>query len=200
MVIHTVSDLNIYLFNLINGIAVKNRILDITMIFIANYLIFIIPIFLIYLWFKKVKKDENKKEALFILASVLISLAVARGISFIYFHPRPFMIGLGKNLILHAPDSSFPSDHTTAMLAVVFSLIFLKEFKNGVIFLVLSLLVSLARIFCGVHFPFDIIGSIFVSLIGVSIIFATRGKLTFFFAKIIRLYNKCVSIFEKKAA
>jgi len=199
MAIPTVSDLNISLFNLIDGIAGKNRILDITMIFIADYLIFIIPIFLIYLWFKKAKKDENKKEALFIFASVLISLAVAWGISFIYFHPRPFMIDLGKKLIQHAPDSSFPSDHTTVMLAAVWSLIFLKEFKNGVIFLVLSLLVALARIFCGVHFPFDIIGSIFVSFIGVSIIFATRGKLTFFFAKIIRVYSRLVSILEKSA-
>lgn len=196
--VKTISNLNICLFSLINDVAGKNFILDRAMIFIASYFIFIIPIFLIYLWFKKTKRDENKKEALFTFTSVLISLGIAWGISLIYFHPRPFMIGLGKKLIQHTPDSSFPSDHATGMFAVAFSLIFLKKYKSGVIFFILSALVGIARVFCGVHFPLDIVGSFFVSLIGVSIIFMAKGKLSFLFSKMIKLYNRYVFIFERK--
>ena len=167
------NKINIVLFSFINNIAGKNQILDSIMIFVANYFIFVIPVFLIYLWFKKSKK----KEALFILVSILISLAIAWGITLVYFHPRPFMIGLGKKLIQHAPETSFPSDHTTGMFAVTFSLVFLKEYKKGAIFLILSLLVGFARIFCGIHFPFDIIGSFFVALVGAGTVFIVREKL-----------------------
>jgi undecaprenyl-diphosphatase len=172
-----ISDLNVYLFGLINGTAGKDPVLDGAMIFIAGYLVFVIPVFLIYLWFKGSKTDENKKEALFVLVSVLTSLAIAWGTTLIYFHPRPFMIGLGTELVPHAPETSFPSDHATAMFSVAFSLIFLKEYKKGVVFFILSLLVGLARIFCGIHFPFDIIGSVFVSLAGAGIVFTAREKL-----------------------
>mgnify|MGYP000008668463 CR=1 FL=1 len=198
MIFKTISNLNIYLFSVINNVAGKNPILDTAMIFIASYFIFVIPIFLIYLWFKKTKRDENKKEALFIFASVLISLAIAWGISLIYFHPRPFMIGLGKKLIQHAPDSSFPSDHATSMFAPAFSLIFLKKYKDGVIFFILSALVGIARVFCGIHFPVDIVGSFFVSLIGAGIIFIVKEKLNFLFSKMIKLYNRYVFISERK--
>jgi len=190
MVLKVVPDLNIHLFNLINNLAGKNLVLDKTMIFIASYLIFIIPVFLIYLWFKKSKKDENKKKALFILFSVLISLAIAWVINSIYFHPRPFMIGLGKELIQHAPETSFPSGHATAMFAVTFPLFFLKEYKKGIVFFILSLSVGIARIFCGIHFPFDIIGSFFVSLAGTIIIFILMRKFNFLFSRIIELYYR----------
>jgi len=189
MILKTVSDVNIYFFDLINNFAGKNSVLDGIMIFIANYFIFIIPIFLIYLWFKKSKNDENKIKALFILFSVLISLIITWGITLTYFHPRPFMIGLGKELIQHAPETSFPSGHGTAMFAITFSLIFLKDYKKGIIFFILSLSVGVARIFCGIHFPFDIIGSIFVSLAGTSIIFMLMKKFDFLFSKMIELYN-----------
>ncbi len=161
---------NIYLFNLINHFAGENVILDKIMVFIASYFVFTIPLFLIYLWFKK----ENKKDVLFIFSSVLASLAIAQLITLIYFHPRPFMLGLGKKLIPHGSETSFPSDHATVMFAVAFSLIFLKKNKEGMIFLIFSLLVGLARVFCGVHFPFDIIGSFFVALIGTVIIFMLK--------------------------
>jgi len=62
MAVKTISNLNIHLFNLINNVAGKNPILDGVMIFIASYFIFIIPIFLIYLWFKKQKVESKNSE------------------------------------------------------------------------------------------------------------------------------------------
>ena len=45
MIFKTISNLNIYLFSVINNVSGKNPILDTAMIFIASYFIFIIPIY-----------------------------------------------------------------------------------------------------------------------------------------------------------
>jgi len=172
------SDVNIYFFNFINGAAGKSPWLDGAMIFVANCFIFIIPLFFVYLWFAK--KGRGRKEALFIFISGLLSLLISWGISLIYFHPRPFVMDLGVKLIQYIADSSFPSDHATAMFAVAFSLLFLKRYWSGTIFLILALLVGGARVFCGVHFPFDVGGSILVSFIAVSIVFMLERKFKFF--------------------
>jgi undecaprenyl-diphosphatase len=63
-------------------------------------------------------------------------------------------------LIVESNFTSFPSGHSTFAFALAFS-IFLYDKKYGSIFLIMAFLVSLGRIFTGVHFPFDIfIGAI----------------------------------------
>ena len=182
--------MNIYLFNLINHLAGRNVFLDRIMIFLACYLIWIIPLFLFYLWFKKSSDQENKKLSLFILTSVVISLIFSWGISLVYFHPRPFVMNLGTQLIPHYPDSSFPSGHATAAFAVAFILLFLKKHKGSAWFFVLAFLISLARVFCGVHFPFDIIGSFFVAAIGAGIVYGFRRRENTFFEHFLKRFSR----------
>ena len=86
-------------------------------------------------------------------------------ISSLWFHPRPFMLGLGQNLLAHTPESSFPSDHATVMFTLAFALMLASLRKLGVLILLLGVLVGWARIYLGVHFPFDIAGSLLISLI-----------------------------------
>ncbi len=176
------------LFIIINKFAGRSSLLDRSMIFVASYLIFIIPLFLVFLWFKRSKDNENKRTALFIFISVVFSVIIGWGISLFYFHPRPFMIGMGKELIRHSSETSFPSDHATAMFALSFSLLFLKKYLKGVIFFMFSFLVGFARVFCGIHFPFDIVGSFFVAFVGTGIIFISREKLDILFERIIEIY------------
>jgi len=166
--------MNIYWFNLINNLAGENFILDKIMIFLARYLIFIIPLCLLYLWFKKASRREDKQLVIVILFSLIISLILSWGISVFYFHPRPFAISLGKQIISYFPDSSFPSDHATAAFAVAFILFFLKKYKNSSFFFVIALLIGWARVFCGVHFPLDIIGGFFVAAIGAGITYRLK--------------------------
>ena len=196
--VQVVSNMNIKLFTLINNFAGRNLVLDKTMISMSKYLVYVIPIFLLFLWFKKSKKDKDKKDSLAIFTSVLISLFIGWIIGLFYFHPRPFMIGLGKELISHGADSSFPSDHATVMFAIAFALIFLKRYWSSSFFFILSILVSFARIFCGVHFPLDIIGSIIVSLTGTAITFALSKKLDLLFSKVISLYYRIIFVKKNK--
>ncbi len=93
-----------------------------------------------------------------LIINVLIGLA--------YFHPRPFMEGLGHQYLAHAPDGSFPSDHATFLWSLGFALIVLGRLRAWAVLLVAAGLgVAWARVYLGVHFPFDMLGSLIVALI-----------------------------------
>ncbi len=189
-------NMNIYLFKLINNIAGRNAFLDKTMIFAAKYLIYIVPIYLLYLWFFA-KGDKGKKASLYMFLAVIVSLFIGWVITLFYYHPRPFMMGLGKELFSHSKETSFPSDHATVMFAISFTLLSLKDVKNGVIFFILAALVGFARIFCGVHFPFDILGALVVAFCGTALTFLFKKQLDFLFSKTIQIYNKILlSLFK----
>lgn len=192
-----VLNINIHLFELINSMAGRNAVLDKTMIFTAKYLIYVVPIYLLYLWFMP-KGDKNKKVSLYIFLVVMVSLFIGWIITLFYYHPRPFMIGLGKELLFHSKETSFPSDHATVMFAVSFALFFLKNIKNGIVFFILATILGFARVFCGVHFPFDILGALIVALCGTVLIFLFKKQLDFLFFKIIQIYDKILLALLKK--
>jgi len=169
------AQLNVKIFYAINHFAGENLIFDKFMVIIAKYLPFVFILFLLFLWLKK------KKERDFILYSgysAVIGIFINFLISRFYFHPRPFMENNGKVLINHSPDASFPSDHTTFMVSIAFVLLYFKETrKMGILFSFLALAGGIARVYCGVHYPFDILGSILVAGVSSYIIFLSRKKL-----------------------
>jgi len=182
----TLESWNIHAFNAINSLAGKNPYLDAFMIFSAQYLVFIVPIIILYLWFSK-KGDKNF--SLFLFISVIIAAIVSMSISAVYYHPRPFAMGLGTTLIYHPPDSSFPSDHTTVMFAFSLPFLFFKRYKSGTVFVILAALVGYARVFCGVHFPLDIIGGFVVALAVTIILYALRRPVFKCTSKIVNWWN-----------
>ncbi len=182
----TLESLNIHLFQLINSPAGKNPYLDAFMIFSAQYLVYIIPIIILYLWFAK-KGDKNF--SLYLFLSVFFTLIVSMGISAVYYHPRPFVEGLGTQLIEHAPDSSFPSDHTAAMFSLALPYLFFKKYKSGSALIILATLVGYARVFCGIHFPFDIIGGFGVALLIVILLYIFRKPVFSYTSKIVAVYE-----------
>lgn len=157
------DSLNSDLFLAINQLAGENAILDASAIFIAEAMPFILIGVMVSLWFFA---DLNKKRISFFAGySVLLALLLSYLIGVFYFHPRPFVLNLGSQLVEHAADTSFPSDHTTFIFAIASSYLFSREtLKLGVLLVLLSFLAGLARVFVGVHFPFDIIGA---GLVGV---------------------------------
>ena len=115
-------------------------------------------------------------------------------IALIYFYPRPFAQGMGQTLIKHINDASFPSDHTTFMLSVaVLFFYFSKTRKTGIFLIILGLLGGLARVFCGIHFPLDILGSLIVSLVIARIVYILRNNLDPINNFILRIYSNVFS-------
>ncbi|OWT80246.1 MULTISPECIES: phosphatase PAP2 family protein [unclassified Achromobacter] len=75
------------------------------------------------------------------------------------FHARPFAAGFGPALVYHAANNSMPSSHATFAwtLAVIF--LWKREWRYAGIVALLGLVVAWARIFVGIHWPLDMVGS-----------------------------------------
>ena len=182
------SQLNVEIFNVINHLAGNNIFLDKLGVFTAKYPPIIFILFLIYLWFSK-----NKKFALYSGYSAILGLCLNFAITKLYFHPRPFMDKIGTLLIKHKPETSFPSDHTTFMLSIAFMLLYFKKTRKiGIVLSMLGILGGIARIFCGLHYPFDILGSSLVALVSSFIIFIFKDKLRRFNNLVINLYSRII--------
>ncbi len=170
-----IADPNLTLFHIINGMAGRNPLLDSTMIFAAKYIIYIFGAYLAYTWFVR---NRYRQEILFSGYSALLGLGINILITLFYFHPRPFMIPTGTLLIAHAFESSFPSDHATIMFSISLMLLTFKDLRHtGAIFLMLSCVSGLARVYSGLHFPMDIAGSLLAASVSIGILLALKNYL-----------------------
>ena len=148
----------------------KSTFLDNIVLFLGVYLIYALPIVLLLLWFF-VKKQQ--RALAFATAGMILSWFVITKeiVPNIWFRARPDLALIGaKELFFHRPDYSFPSDHATALFALTFGLYFFGYKKAANWFLVFSIIICLARVTLGIHFPLDILGGIVSALIGASIV------------------------------
>jgi undecaprenyl-diphosphatase len=153
--------INEQLFFAINNLSLLNiGILNAFCIFVALYSPYLYAISLVVVYLL-----NHKKQALNAFYIALVGLFINYTIGLFYYHPRPFVEGLGNLLIHHAKDSSFPSDHATLAFAISFGFWYSKEKLLSTSSLVFALITGFARVFVGVHFPFDILGSFFVAIV-----------------------------------
>lgn len=69
------------------------------------------------------------------------------------------------NLIGKQSDFSFPSGHTAASFAVATVFLFMMPKKFSIPALILALLISLSRLYVGVHYPTDVLGGMLIGVI-----------------------------------
>lgn len=94
----------------------------------------------------------------FLLCNILLKNLVAR--------TRPYeVIPELTTLIPHPTDYSFPSGHTTASFACALVLFGMLPKKYGVPILCLAVLISLSRLYVGVHYPSDVLGGLLVAVV-----------------------------------
>ena len=129
------------------------------------YAIWIVPVMLVAGW---LRGDERSREwAVEATASGLVALVIGQLIGLVWQHPRPFMLGLGRTLVPHVADSSFPSDHLSLLWAVSFSFLVSPKLRStGIALALIGLPMAWARIYVGLHFPLDIAGSAIVAAMG----------------------------------
>ena len=89
--------------------------------------------------------------------SALLALGIAHLFADLWARPRPYLTHPGAHLFI-APsnDTSFPSDHATAAFAIAVALL-LRHRKAGVLAFAMAVLVSLARVVVGTHYPGDVL-------------------------------------------
>ena len=186
------SSLNYRVFDYINHLAGISPVVDKVGIVLASYMPLVFILWVAYLWFSGGKEKRNI--ALFLVYAAVLGLLVNYAITKVYFHPRPFMLHMGRLLIPHSPETSFPSDHATFMLSIaVTALCFRKTRTAGVALVVLGIVGGLARVFCGLHFPLDIAGSFGVALLSSIFICLVKDWLSRLNGNLLDAYDSALS-------
>ncbi|MDD0802765.1 MULTISPECIES: phosphatase PAP2 family protein [Acinetobacter] len=172
----TLSELNLSLFSWINASPEASNTSIHFAIFIANDLLYCM--ILLFAWFWLRGNYDTKKQILKAFIFTSIAILISQCISHVYYHPRPFVMEVGRTLIYHAPNGSFPSDHMLIFSSIAFSYLFSAQRKLGVFILIMAWLVAWSRVYLGVHFPLDMLGA-----------FQLAFALNFFGLKLWNLYK-----------
>ena len=140
--------------------------LDWLTFFFAEYIQYFLAVLLAGLWFfgKNERRLKNRLAVLAGFASVFLSRIVFVGLFRIfYFRPRPFVALDFQPLFNHANESSFPSGHAAIFFALATGVYFYNK-KLGLFFFSAAILIGLARITGGVHWPSDIVAGAIVGI------------------------------------
>ncbi|KFN01349.1 undecaprenyl-diphosphatase [Bacillus clarus] len=171
--------MNYTVFQWFNNFAGSSDILDKLMITITNSAPYVAILFMFILWFNNGKKEaaiRKQYTVLYTTLSVSISLLINVLIHAVYYHPRPFVTHDVHQLVPHAADSSFVSDHSVLVFSIAFTFLLRGE-KLKYIALVWAILVGISRMYVGVHYPADIIGAAFLTFVTSSLVIQSTRKL-----------------------
>lgn len=165
--------LDLYLFQFIYSLAHQWWLIDIIGVFFAKYLGYFLILIAIFLILRE-KKFQQKVYAFSLIAlSVILSRGIiAEALKFFIVRQRPFSVLEITPLIKYdAYDKfmSFPSGHAAFFFALALAVFFLNK-KLGQQFMIAALLISLARIFVGIHWPSDILVGALIGLISALIV------------------------------
>jgi undecaprenyl-diphosphatase len=149
-------DIDIYLFNKINGLAGKSICLDSTAIFFARYFEYVLIIVLLLFLVKEFKKYWPMVVQAF-SAAILSRFVITNIIRWLLPRPRPFVALHLNSLFYQNPaEPSFPSGHAAFYFAIA-TVVYLYNKRVGISFLIAAFLISIARVFSGIHWPSDIL-------------------------------------------
>ncbi len=179
------------LFNVINGLATREPLVDALMRLLVND--YLIPTALclltVALWFAGGTREErrrNQRAVISIIVAILLANLLVKLCNLIYFRPRPFSVQQVNLLFYRPSDSSLPSN--AAAVAFTFAAVAWQRYRRlGLIMGLLAGLFALARIYCGVHYPLDVVAGGFVGAISGYVVVKAQRFLEPLMAAIIRV-------------
>ncbi|MDL9997564.1 phosphatase PAP2 family protein [Variovorax sp. J22P240] len=93
--------------------------------------------------------------------TALIAHALADAINL----PRPFALGLSPPHIVHGARGSLPSAHASVMFTVALIFCMRSSLRGaGLAMLAIAVFTGWARVYVGVHFPFDIVAGLILAV------------------------------------
>lgn len=169
-------DLNISFFQWISKGAGHHPFWDHVAIFFSKDGPYVLVLAFVVAWF--LIRDERKPTLLEAIEAAVAGLLLNQLIGLFYFHPRPYMVGLCTPLIPHGPENSFPSDHATVLFgASIYLLLFGGRLYFGASLLGLAFVTAWGRVYSGIHFPLDMLGSLGVGLLSAFLVSSVTSVL-----------------------
>ncbi len=167
------------LFRLCNDVAGRSPWLDNTIRFLMNDYALTTALVLIPfgLWFagrSSSERERNQRAVLSAVASMFLGNLVVKGFNLAFYRFRPFAFNEVNVLFYYPSDSSFPSNAAFVGFAIATS-VWLYNRRVGLVLYVMALLLGLARICGGVHYPSDVLGGM---LIGMFVAYLIARKAT----------------------
>ena len=170
------------MFEYFNNLAGQAARFDYLIIFCAEYLAYVlVALFLAILIFSKKTYREKIIFFIFIGLSVFISrVVVTEAIRYFYHVSRPFVNNNVHQLIFHETSSSFPSGHAAFFFALAMAVYLFSQGPTSgnsrgrslvsVMFFVGAILIGIARVIAGVHWPLDILAGAAVGILSAIIV------------------------------
>ena len=170
------AGLDSFLFNVIHGFSGQVKILDWLAVFLAEYLGYFLIIWAIILIFK----ESSFQKRFYYFALTAVSLILSRGliaetIRFFYYRPRPFEALNFIPLINQDTVAAFPSGHAAFYFALTFAIFYVSR-RWFYWFLAGAVLMGLARVFIGVHWPLDILAGALIGLFSIFMVKYTLAR------------------------
>ncbi len=150
------------IFQKMNSLAGKSVCLDGLGIFFAEYLGYVLVVILLLFLLKDWKKYWLMTVK-GLSAAILARFGFTEIIRFFWERSRPFVENQVNLLFSHEATGSFPSGHAAFYFALS-TIVYFYNKKAGIFFLIASFLISISRIFVGVHWPSDILAGAIIGI------------------------------------
>ncbi|HUR73185.1 MAG TPA: phosphatase PAP2 family protein [Sporichthya sp.] len=161
------NDLNTDLLFTINGWS-GNAAMDSAMKFAANVLIFAAFAVLAVLCGRELMARQFDR-VVQTGAALALAVVLSRVAAALLPEQRPFTTHPELHpLLAHDPGQSFPSDHSLAAFGIAFAVGAFLSVRWGAGLLILALIVGFSRVYVGVHYPSDIVGSALIAALAVA--------------------------------
>jgi len=148
---------DLYIFHLINQFAGSWPLVDYLAIFFAKYFVYILVILVVVIFWKKWKIIFQS-----FFSAILARWGIVELIRFLWPRERPF-VNNEVNLLFPYIEPSFPSGHAAFTFALA-TVIYYNNKKAGILFFIAGFLISLSRVFAGIHWPSDILAGAIVGI------------------------------------
>lgn len=117
-------------------------------------------------------KGKERLKGVYWLAGIFVAYWIIFFLKILVARPRPFAVLSHVNVLSHAGPFSFPSGHAVHIFlaAAILSAFYKKHFY----FYLIAVMVAFSRIYCGVHYPSDVIaGALIGYLLGKGVVWVS---------------------------
>jgi len=163
-------ELDVMVTRAINGWAERNGAADLVMIWASAIGIQLMILAAAGQWRCRSDRPHTRHVLAAAGFSFLLGLSLNQVILLFVHRLRPYDGDVTHLLIARSSDFSFPSDHATAAFAIAAAFLLGGTRRFALCFLAVALLVSLSRVYVGVHYASDVLGGALMGIIAAAVV------------------------------